>query len=235
MEPNANGATPPANGGDGNNANNTPPAGNTPPATGTATATATPPAQGDSNNGGGGDLQLTPEQLEAAFKHPRFKELNDRAKLADKLKADQEAAERKRLEDAGEHQKLAEQYRTEAETARTALETERKNNAIIIEANKLGAHDPMVVTKLIDAGAITINEDGTVQGAEAAIKSLQTSNPYLFKTGTSKSMGGGDTNPGAGTNNAEFTYSQFKDSKFYQEHQKEMDKALVENRVDMTR
>ncbi len=234
MDNNANGGTPPANaGGDANNNNananatGTPPAG-TPPANGGG-------ANGDSNaNANAGETQLTEAQLAQAFQHPRFKELNEKAKLADKLKGDQEAAEKKRLEESGEHQKLAEQYKADADKATGLLNTERKNNALIIEANKLGAHDASVVAKLIDSNAITIDENGAISGVSDALKALQAANPYLFKTGSGKSMGGSDTNP-AGGGNADFTYSQFKDAKFYQEHAKEMDKALVENRVDMTR
>ncbi len=189
----------------------------------------------DNQNQNGSGVQLTPEQLQAAFEHPRFKELNEKAKLADKLKSDQEAAEKKRLEEAGEHQKLAEQYKGEADTFKTQLETERKTNALINAAMKIGAHDPAVVAKLVDAGSITIGDDGTVSGVDEAIKALQQSNAYLFKTGSTTQVGGGDTNSSGNGNSTEFSATQFKDAAFYKEHQAAMDKAMTEGRVDMTR
>lgn len=212
-----NGGTPPAQN------NDTPPAGNTPPAQG----------NGDSN-GDQGATQLTDEQMKLAFQHPRFKELNEKAKLADKLKADQEAAEAKALEEQGKFKELADKNAAEAEKYRTQYETSVKTNAIIVAANKLGAHDANTVAKLVDSGAITLNEDGTVEGVDAAVTALQSTHGYLFKTGSTTKIGGSDTNPQGGAN-AEFTLSQIKDNKFYTEHQKEIDKAIAEGRVDMTK
>lgn len=225
MEPNNNpsGGTPPAPA-----PNNSDPNGNggTPPA---------PAPNGDGGNGDGNQpVQLTDEQLQAAFNHPRFKELTQAAQELKKLKDQQSADEAERLKKQGEFETLAQQREQEANEAKAALENERKNNALIVAANKLGAHDASVVAKLVDRGTLTIKDDGTVEGAENALAELQKSNPYLFKTGSTTKMGGGDTNPQGG-GNAEFTASQYADAAFYKEHQAEMDKALKENRVDMTR
>lgn len=187
----------------------------------------------DQNAGGENQpVQLTEAQLAAAFNHPRFKELTQAANELKTLKESQEKAERERLEKQGEFKTLAEKAQAEAEQAREALKTERINNAVTLEAAKLGAHDPAVVAKLVDSGKLTMNDDGTITGADEALKALQSSNPYLFKTGSSTSIGGGDTN-GQSQGGTDFKASQFQDAAFYKEHAKEMDAAMLAGRVDM--
>lgn len=186
-------------------------------------------ANANANNSG-----LTEAQLAEAFKHPRFKELTTAAQELKSLKDKQAKAEQDALKEQGKHQELAEAKSKEADEYKNKFESSVRNNAVIVEATKLGVHDANVVAKLIDGSKLTINEDGTVQGAAEAVADLQKSNPYLFKTGSTTKMGGDDT--GGGNSQAhEFSASQFKDAAFYKENQAKMDKAMIENRVDMTK
>jgi hypothetical protein len=227
MEPNNNGAGSPApapntNGGQPA----TPPAGTTPPA----------PAPADANgaSNGGEAPTLTDDQLKLAFEHPRFKELTQAAQQLKALQDEKAKSEQKALEEQGKFKELADQREAEANDWKTKYESSIKNNAIIVAANKLGAHDASTVAKLVDSGAITLNEDGTASGVDEAVAALQTANPYLFKTGSATKIGGGDTNPQGGAN-AEFTASQFKDAEYYGKNSEAMDKAMREGRVDLTK
>lgn len=192
-------------------------------------------ANSDNQNGGQSNgVQLTNEQLEAAFQHPRFKELSQAAQELKTLKQQQSDAEAERLKKQGEFEKLAEQHKKEAEDAKAQVKTMQINNALFVAASKLGAQDAAVVAKLVDQDKLTIDDNGNVSGAEEALKALQQTSPYLFTKGASTQVGGGDSN-GAGGNDSEFTFSQFKDASFYKENQAAMDKAMKDGRVDMSR
>lgn len=205
---------------------------NTPP----AAPTGTPPnddGKGNGDNPTNQPQQLTDEQLALAFKHPRFKELTEAAKELKALKDQQTKADEEALKAKGEFEKLAQQREEEANTLRQQLENERINNTVYAEAMKLGAHDAAAVARLLNRDNVTVKEDGTVEGVDAAVKQLQTDSPYLFKTGATNNIGSGDTNPANG-NTTTFTYSQVKDHKFYTENKDAVDQAVREGRIDMT-
>lgn len=201
----------------------------------------TPPANGNgSGNGdgqGNGGVQLTDEQLAAAFNHPRFKALNERAKKAEELEKQQQEAERKAAEEQGKFQDLYKSAEERATKAEAALKQTRIENAATLAAAKLGVIDPAAAIKLMDQSSITVSDDGTISGVEDAVKALQQSSPYLFKTPAQGSVGDGNTNPGNGANNqaSEFTYSQIQDLEFYKKNQAAIDKAVAEGRIDMSK
>lgn len=183
-----------------------------------------------------GTVQLTPEQLQAAFQHPRFKELAAQAAKAKQLEDAQRQAEEDRAKQNGEFEKLAESAKSEAEKYKTQYETAVTNNAIIAAAVKAGVTDADAAIKLIDRGSIKLNDDGTVEGVEDAVKSLVDSKPYLKGAAPNVNIGG-PSNPdpnGPGTPPA-YTGSQVRDHKFYMEHQAEIDKAVNEGRVDWSK
>lgn len=201
----------------------------------------TPPANGNGSGNGAGQgdaqgVQLTDEQLAAAFNHPRFKSLNERAKKADEL---EQAAAKAAEEAAKEQGKFEDLYKTaneRAEKAEAAVKQVRIENAVTVEAAKLGVIDPAAAIKLMDQSSISVSDDGTISGVAEAVKALQTSSPYLFKTPAQGSVGGGDTNPAGGGNTAsEFTYSQIQDLAFYKANQAAVDKAVAEGRIDMSK
>lgn len=186
---------------------------------------------------GNGGVQLTDEQLAAAFNHPRFKSLNERAKKADELEKQQQEAERKAAEEQGKFQDLYKSAEERATKAEAALKQTRIENAATLAAAKLGVIDPAAAIKLMDQSSITVSDDGTISGVEDAVKALQQSSPYLFKTQAQGSVGDGNTNPGNGANNqaSEFTYSQIQDLEFYKKNQAAIDKAVAEGRIDMSK
>jgi len=185
---------------------------------------------------GNGGVQLTDEQLAAAFNHPRFKSLNERAKKADELEKQQQEAERKAAEEQGKFQDLYKTAEERATKAEAALKQTRIENAATLAAAKLGVIDPAAAIKLMDQSSITVSDDGTISGVEDAVKALQQSSPYLFKTPAQGSVGDGNTNPGNGNNAAtEFTYSQIQDLEFYKKNQAAIDKAVAEGRIDMSK
>lgn len=195
----------------------------------------TPPA-GDPKPNDPGQVQLTPEQLQAAFQHPRFKELAAQAAKAKQLEEAQQKAEEDRARQNGEFEKLADQNKAEAEKWRGQYQSAVTNNAIMAAAVKAGISDPDAAIKLIERKDIKLNDDGTVEGVEDAVKSLIESKPYLKGAAPNVNIGG-PSNPdpnGPGTPPA-YTGSQVRDHKFYMEHQAEIDKAVNEGRVDWSK
>lgn len=201
-----------------------------------------PPANGNGSGnsdgqGNGQGVQLTDEQLAAAFNHPRFKSLNERAKKADELEQQAKDAAEAAAKEQGKFEDLYKTANERATTLEGQLKQTRIENAVTLEAAKLGVVDPIAAVKLLDQSGITVSDDGTISGVAEAVKALQTASPYLFKTPAQGSVGSGNTNPGNGANNqqSEFTYSQVQDLEFYKKNQAAVDKAIAEGRVDMTK
>lgn len=230
MDPNNNGTTPPAGGANINNNGTTPPTGTPPNPAGT-----TPPASNGGNGAAGNDggVQLTAEQLAAAFNHPRFKELNERAKKADELQAAADKAAEELAKKNGEFEKLYQTAEERATKAEQSLKQSRIENAVSVAAAKLGVVDPAAAIKLLDQSGISVSEDGKISGVDEAVKTLSETSPYLFKLPQGGSIGGG-TNP-TNTGATEFTMSQVKDIAFYKANQAAVDKAVSEGRIDMSK
>lgn len=193
--------------------------------------------KGNDNPGGdnGGKVELTDEQLKAAFQHPRFKELNDKAKRADTLAQEKADADKKALEEQGKFKELAEKAEGDAKNWQQKYEQSTINNSVIAKAAAAGAQDPDTITRLINREKLTLNDDGTVEGVDDAIKEMQSSQPYLFKTGGTKNVGSG-TNPDSGSGgDVEYKLSDYKKVDYNKDPElaKKMDKAMVEGRVDM--
>lgn len=196
----------------------------------------TPPAGDPKPNDPNPAEGLTEDQLKLAFQHPRFKELAAKAARAKELEEAQAKAEEERAKQNGEFEKLAEQNKAEAEKWRGQYQSAVTNNAIIAAAVKAGVTDTDAAIKLLDREGIKLNDDGTVEGVEEAVKSLIESKPYLKGAAPNVNIGG-PSNPdpnGPGTPPA-YTGSQVRDHKFYMEHQAEIDKAVNEGRVDWSK
>ena len=165
------------------------------------------------------------------FNHPRFKSLNERAKQADALKAQQDEAQKKALAEQGKWKELAEQREKEAGEAKTQLQTQKTDNKILAEAAKLGVVDAEAVLKLIDRSNITVDDNG-VSGVSEAIKTLLETKPYLKGKAPDIKIGDG-TNPGDGNNpKIKFKLSQLKDAAFYRANEKEILEAMKNNQIE---
>lgn len=226
--------------GDGGNAddkninNNGNPNGNQNPGNGSTPPAANPAANSDGQGNGQG-VQLTDEQLAAAFQHPRFKSLNERAKKADELEQQAKDAAEAAAKEQGKFEDLYKTANERATTLEGQLKQTRIENAVTLEAAKLGVVDPVAAVKLLDQSNISVSDDGTISGVAEAVKALQTSSPYLFKTPAQGSVGSG-TNPANGGNTqSEFSYSQIQDLAFYKANQAAIDKAVAEGRIDMSK
>lgn len=166
------------------------------------------------------------------FKHPRFKSLNDRAKVADQLEKEKTEAEKKRLADEGKWKELAEKAQQEATEARTKAQTAMVDNKIQVEAAKLGAVDLEAVQKLIDRSSVKVNDDGTISGVEEAVKSLLESKPFLKGKSGSVTIGS-PTNPGPDTSGMKkFKLSQLQDPTFYRANAKDIELAYKHNLIE---
>ena len=160
------------------------------------------------------------------FNHPRFKSLNDKAKVADKLKADQEKAKEQALIEQGKFKELAENNDRKYKTAVT-------DNAIQREAIKLGVVDLDAVLKLVDRNSIKLEDDGTLSGVEAAVKTLLDEKAYL-KGKPGQTAIGTPTAPGGATSDGKykFTKTQLEDPVFYRANEAALLDAAKNNQID---
>lgn len=165
--------------------------------------------------------------------HPRFKELNERAKRAKELEQQIHEAEEKKLEENKKFQELAEKRKVEAEDWKSKYQRSTIDSYIQAEASKLGVVDLDVVTKLVDRSTITLSETGQVIGAIEAVKQLVEAKPYLLGKQQSKIIGSG-TQPGDNTGDPirRFKLSQLQDPVYYRENQADIDKAFRAGMVE---
>lgn len=146
------------------------------------------------------------------FNHSRFKELNDKAKKASDYEAkEQKAREAKLIEEKKFTELLAEKDKTIADLT-SKQQTSLTNMRILAEAQKAGAVDTDAVLQLIDRSAVKLNDDGTVTGADEAVKKLLESKPYLKGNGTNTTTIGSPTAPGVDTTTGvkRFKHSQIQ-------------------------
>lgn len=202
----------------GNPNNNQEPGGGTDP-----TKTSTP---GSTDNGKSKDGEKAFDEKvfddPRLWTHPRFKQLNERAKKADELEKAQSEAEEKRLAEAKKFEELATKRAQERDELKGKFTSSLQDNRITIEAAKVGVVDIEAVLKLVDRSKISVADDGTVTGAVEAVQALVASKPYL--KGKSGTTIGSPTNPGADADNQakRFKLSQLQNHAFYQEHEKDI-------------
>ena len=106
-------------------------------------------------------------------------EAKDQRLALEKINAEKDADEKKKLEDEGKFKELAEKSEAKA----TALETKTKelfiDQALQVAAMKKGIIDIDGI-KLANRSMVTIDEAHNVTGADEAIKDLLERKPYLF-------------------------------------------------------
>lgn len=153
---------------------------------------------GDNNKGAesGNAGEMSAEQLKAELERTRTalkaanKEAGDRRKRLDEIEAADAKRKEQELSDAQKAAKRAE----EAEAKATQLEAQYRattiRHAVEMAAAKLNFADPDDAYKLSDLSAITIGDDGKVDGVDAALKALSTAKPHLVK----QAQGAGDIN-----------------------------------------
>lgn len=159
------------------------------------------------------------------FKHPRFKELNDRAKRAGELEKAEQIKEEKRLVEQKKFEELATKKSQEATDWQNKYTQSVADNRILTAASKAGVVDTDAVLKLIDRSAINIAEDGSISGVDEAVSALLDSKPYLKGTASGSVTVGSPTNPGEQPGAMKYKLSQLQDTAFFRANEKEIMEA----------
>lgn len=105
-------------------------------------------------------------------------ELAEKARKFDEAQAANQTELEKAQTKAAEHEKIA--------TA--AVERANKvarESAIVLEAVKAGATHPQDIAALLGSDAVTVDKDGNVTGAQAAVEKFKTERPEYFTPQTS--------------------------------------------------
>jgi hypothetical protein len=148
--------------------------------------------QGDGDDAGNGKSE-DPEVRKLKRENQRLRRERNAANEA------AEEARRKELSEAERAKEDAERAKAEAEQARKEAQALRVETAVTAAASKLKFHDPADALALLPEGAVTIGDDGTVEGVEDALKELAERKPHLVN------RSGGDAgdvlNSGAGKGN----------------------------------
>lgn len=162
-----------------------------------------------------------------AFNHPRFKELAEQAKKGREAEAAAAKAAEDKMKEDGKFKELLEQKDKELADLRTSLETSAVNNSITAKLASAGVVDAEAALLLINREGIT-NNDGKVEGVDAAIEALKTAKPYLFGTPQSTPIGA-PSNPAPGTQpggTKTFFRSQLSDNKFFLDNKDDIMAAM---------
>jgi len=199
--------------------------------------------ESESQGDGSQDVTLSDEQWANVFKHPRFKDLNERATKAEKElekfnKAKAEAEETK-LKEEKKWQELAEKKDKEVETLNARVTLASQTRSIIEEAIKLGIKDTDAAVKLVDIKDIELDEEGKPTNAAEVVKALATAKPYLITGEPAKDIGA-NINPDTTDGQKKVWKSselrmKMRDASWYKKHRKEIGKAYSEGRVDNTK
>lgn len=177
---------------------------------------------------------LTDDQIgqvfsdERLWKHPRFKELNDQAKLAKDLLQKEEDAKAKKLEEEKKFDELLNLEREKNKKLTEQLSSIKVDSAIQTEAVKNGIVDPDAALKLVDRGLIKTGDNGEPVGITDAIKALVTSKPYLVDP---KKANLGSGNPPIQTS-TKIKLSDAQNPDYYRTHQKEVDEAFRTGNIE---
>jgi hypothetical protein len=176
---------------------------------------------------------LTDEQIAGVFgderiwKHPRFKELTEKAKKAEELSKKEEEAIKAKLEEEKKFKELLDLEKQKVDALEKQLSRSKVDSAITTEAVKAGFENPEDALRLIDREAVQAGEEGTPLGIAEAIKALAENKPYLV----------GKTNLGSGTPAnqppVKIKLSDAQNPEFYQKHEKEVDEAFKSGNIEI--
>lgn len=157
----------------------------------------------------------------------RFDEVNSKYKEA---KAQLDAIQIKTAEEQGQFKELAEKREKELNELREKYTGEKRQTAIMRELQKLNPSNLDAALRLVDLEKVTVEDDGTITGADEAVQAVQQFAPEFF-TKTPPSDVGVKT-PAGSTQSRRFKLSDIRDPKFRAENWEEIDKAEKEGRID---
>lgn len=167
-----------------------------------------------------------------AFRHPRFKSLNDRARKATEYEKQEEQRQADLLKEQGKWEALATHEKERAERAEAKAKEAYIENRVQMAATKFGAVDVETVLRLIDTKSLTTDDNGNVLGVDEAVEKLLQEKPFL-KKGNTVNLGN-PTAPG-NTGAKKFKLSQTQDRAFYLANEKEIREAFHTGNVENDR
>ena len=188
-------------------------------------------------------LSLTDEQWAEVFKHPRFSNLNERAKKAEaelaKLKKQFEKEQEEKLKEENKYQELYEAEKQKNQQLAEQMTEVSLNSEITRIANGLKVVDTEAVIKLIDRTKIEKDDSGQVRNLEKVVADLVESKPYLLGNTNSNIGSGANTDTTSQNGNFVITRTELaekvKDLNWYSEHKNEVAQWQKEGRVDLTK
>ncbi len=123
---------------------------------------------------------LSEEQWSLAFNHPRFKELNQKAKELEKIKSELEKQEAERLKEKEDWKTLAEKRELEINELKNSVQNQAKRQAIISQAVSLGVRKEAIddVIRLVDLNTLQFENDKVIN-ADSVVKELLFNKPRL--------------------------------------------------------
>lgn len=179
---------------------------------------------------------LNEEQWALAFNHPRFKELNQKAKELEKIKLELEKQEAERLKEKEDWKTLAEKREMEINELKNSVQNQTKRQAIISQAVSLGVRKEAIddVIRLVDLNNLTIENDSVIN-ADQVVKELVMNKPYLLAESEKRTIG----TPNVSDNGAKSQFWKWseiernsRDFKWYSENKQEIEKAKREGRIN---
>jgi hypothetical protein len=197
----------------------------------------------DSKKDNGQGIDLTDEQLSAAFQHPRvrkaLKEASEAKQEAERLRKQQEEAEAQELEEKEKYKELADKFKTKAESLESQVSSVRKENAVTGYASQQGVVDTEAVVKLLDLDSIELDENGGVvqESLKSAVDTLLENKPYLVKTNSAnignKSQSGkdNDNKPEGKVFHIDEVRQKLSNHKWYQDNWDDVKEAMNDGRL----
>lgn len=167
--------------------------------------------------------------------YSRFKEVNEKAKELDKLKAELEESENQKLEEQKKYKDLAEKYKLEKQKLEASLKDLTKSQAVITMAQGMGFKDPSDAIKFVNINKLDVNENGEIEGLEEELDNVLKQKPYLAEDNGGNSLGA-DIDQ-SDNNNANKTYrlseirTKLKDREWYEKNKDWVEKARDDGRI----
>lgn len=192
------------------------------------------------------EFNLTDEQWEKVFQHPRFAKLNEEAKEAKaelaKLQKQKDKELQEKLKEDGKLEELLEEKEKEIEKLTSDLSSVKLNNEIMSVASKLKVVDTDVVAKLIDKEKLETDKEGNYLNVESVVQELISEKPYLAGAQSNVSSNiGGNANATTESQSGDFVITKselrenLKDHSWYLENKDNIEQWKKEGRVDYSR
>lgn len=190
-------------------------------------------------------FNLTDEQWEEVFKHPRFSQLNERAKKAEaeaqKAKKQLSKYEEDKLKEENKYQELYEKAKEMNEGLTAQISNLKLEGQIFNIASRLKVLDTDAVIRLIDKDSIEFDDDGNPQNIEQVVIDLLKSKPYLVEGGAKNLNIGENSNPTTESQGGNFVMTKtelqtkLQDHKWYEEHKDDIYQWQKEGRIDYSK